>query len=313
MPNIPMVSIIIRAKNEGESLITLLPLLYAQKTVFPFEVLLFDNDSNDQTKTISQNYPQLKCHRIPNNQFHFSKSLNDAAKLTQGEILVHLSAHCISSSFYWLQNLVQPLLDDSTTIAAYGSQFTDPNVNIYEEIDYSQLLFPKTGEPIIKTFSNANGAIRKNYLLEHSFNEEIPILEDHLWYLEINDKNKVFYVQKAKVLHLHPLFNLKYYIPRWQKEGQAVFYVNRIKNLTSPLTDLKQFNNLLSPTRVFSFCRTAISLIRKNLLLYGLFAPIFFVIRDYSWRKGLKQGAENFSSFSRSVLPKDGPFKTFKK
>ena len=294
MLDTPLVSIIIRAKNEGKSLITLLPLLYAQKTAFPFEVLLFDNGSNDQTKETSQNYPQLKYNYIPNNSFHFSKSLNDAAKISHGEILVHISAHCFPTSSFWLTRLVKPLIDNSTLIATYGRQFTDPNVNSYEKQDWEELLFPKIGQPKIPTFSNANGAIRKNYLLNHPFDETIPLLEDNLWYLEIPDKTKVIYIPQAELLHLHPLFNLKYYQPRWVKEGIAAVYMKKVKKMESPLTSFNKVNLLFDLRRVLSFFKMGLQMIKAGFVLYGLFAPAFFIIRDYSWMKGLKQGAEIF-------------------
>jgi len=294
MLDTPLVSIIIRAKNEGKSLITLLPLLYAQKTAFPFEVLLFDNGSNDQTKETSQNYPQLKYNYIPNNSFHFSKSLNDAAKIGNGEILVHLSAHCFPSSYFWLQQLTQPLVNDSSLIATYGRQFTDANVNSYEKQDWEELLFPKHGQPKIATFSNANGAIRKSYLLNHPFDETIPLLEDNLWYLEIPDKTKVIYIPQAELLHLHPLFNLKYYQPRWVKEGIAAVYMKKVKKMESPLTSFNKVNLLFDLRRVLSFFKMGLQMIKAGFVLYGLFAPAFFIIRDYSWMKGLKQGAEIF-------------------
>lgn len=300
MNNAPLVSIVIRTKNEGKSLTTLLPLLFSQKTSFPFEIILLNNESTDQTEKIIQNYPLLKVFNIPDGQYHPSKSLNDAAPLAQGKILVHLSAHCFPTSFYWLQNLAQPLLNNPAIIASSGRQFTDPNVNAYEEIDYSQLLFPKFGEPKIKTLSSANGAIKKSYLLEHPFNENISALEDYLWFLEMQGEGQVVYVPKAEILHLHPLFNLRYYLSRWQKEGLAVFYINKVKNLTSPLTDLQQSKDLLSLKRLFSFAGTALSLIRRGLILYGLFAPIFFVLRDYSWRKGLIEGEKRFTPHDSS-------------
>lgn len=289
-----LVSIIIRAKNEGKSLITLLPLLYAQKTDFQFEVLLFDNGSNDQTKVISQNYPELKYNFIPNNLFHFSKSLNDAAKIGNGEILVHLSAHCFPTSYFWLKELTQPLINDSSLIATYGRQFTDANVNSFEKQDWEELLFPKTGQPKIPTFSNANGAIRKSYLLSHPFDETIPLLEDNLWYLEIPDKSKIVYIPKAELLHLHPLFNLKYYQPRWVKEGIAAVYMEKVKNVESPLNSFNKVNLSFDPKRILSFFKMGLRMIKDGYVLYGLFAPIFFLIRDYSWRKGLRQGAEIF-------------------
>lgn len=290
----PLVSIIIRAKNEGKSLITLLPLLYAQKTAFPFEVLLFDNGSKDQTKKNSQNYPELKYNYIPNDLFHFSKSLNDAAKIGSGEILVHISAHCFPTSSFWLARLVQPLIDDLTLIATYGRQFTDPNVNSYEKQDWEELLFPKIGQPKIPTFSNANAAVRKGYLLNHPFDETIPLLEDNLWYLEIPDKSKIVYIPKAELLHLHPLFNLKYYQPRWVKEGIAAVYIEKVKGLQSPLTSFNKINLLFNLKRILSFFKMGLQMIKDGYVLYGLFAPVFFLIRDYSWRKGLKQGARIF-------------------
>jgi len=297
----PLVSIVFRSRNEGKSLISLLPLLFSQKTNFPFEIILQENSSTDQTLQIIKHYPQLRVVNIPSGQFHPSNTTMEGAKIARGEILVHLSAHCFPTSFFWLQNLAQPLLDDSVTIAAYGRQFTDPNVNAYEDLDYRELFFPKTGEPKIKTFSNANGAIRKKYLLEYPFDNNVTSMEDHLWFLEIADKSKIVYVPQAEVLHLHPLFNLKYYLARWQRGGRARFYVTKIKNLTSPLLDPKQFNEPLSASRIISFLKTSFILFHEGLYLYGLMAPIFYFLRDWSWKKGWTLSQKEYASKQSSI------------
>jgi len=277
-------------------LISLLPLLFSQKTNFPFEIILQENSSTDQTSQIIKHYPQLKVFNIPYGQFHPSNTTMEGAKIARGEILAHLSAHCFPTSFYWLQSLIQPLLDNPTLIAAYGQQFTDPNVNAYEDLDYRQLFFPKTDYPKIKTFSNANCAIRKKYLLEHPFDKNVTSMEDHLWFLEIPDKSKIVYVPQAKVLHLHPLFNLRYYLARWQRGGRAMFYISQVKNLTSPLVDSKLSSALLTPQRILSSFKVSIILFSQGLFLYGLMAPIFYFLRDRFWKKGWALAHKEFAS-----------------
>ena len=98
------VSIIIRTKNEERWISNCLEKIYNQN-YDNFEVIVADNCSIDKTVIKAKKYP-IKLINIKN--FYPGKAINDAIKISTGEIIVCLSAHCIPVNNDWLKKLVYP-------------------------------------------------------------------------------------------------------------------------------------------------------------------------------------------------------------
>ncbi|MFQ3684556.1 glycosyltransferase, partial [Roseiflexus sp.] len=229
----PVVSIIIRARNEAPALRRLLPLLRSQDIDVPFDIWLLDHDSHDGSADLAREYG-LHYHHIPRGGFNYAAALNLGASLAKGEFIVSLSAHCFPQHAGWLSALVAPLRNDRTVVAAYGRQVIDPQSGAFEAHGNAELFPANTRQPKVVAFSNANSAIRRDYLLIHPFNPAIKILEDHLFYLEIAGDFDVVYVPEAVVLHEHNRFSWRYYLRRWILEGWSFYFLVRHRGLQSP-------------------------------------------------------------------------------
>ena len=113
----PLVSIIIRTKNEERWINSCLNSVFSQNYK-NFEVVVVDNMSSDTTLYRLKNYP-LKILKI--NKFLPGKALNLGINNSKGEYIICLSGHCIPTNNNWLRNLVSGLKDDKIA-GIYGRQ-----------------------------------------------------------------------------------------------------------------------------------------------------------------------------------------------
>ena len=102
LSNKPLISIIIRTKNEERWIESCVQNIKNQnyKNV---EIIIVDNNSADKTLDKIKKY-KLKVIKIKN--FLPGKAINYGIKKSKGKIIVCLSAHCIPVNKNWLENLV---------------------------------------------------------------------------------------------------------------------------------------------------------------------------------------------------------------
>jgi glycosyltransferase involved in cell wall biosynthesis len=105
--NSPKVSVIIAARDEAAHLPDCLASLQAQKTEFPFEVIVVDNCSQDNTLAIAKSFGVRVFSELSPGT---PKARNLGAKKALGEILVFTDADC-SFPPNWLEEIAAPLLD----------------------------------------------------------------------------------------------------------------------------------------------------------------------------------------------------------
>ncbi|MBC8078198.1 MAG: glycosyltransferase [Chloroflexales bacterium] len=282
MADTPLVSIIIRARNEAPALQRLLPILARQQADFGHEVWLLDNASDDGTAEIARAHG-ANYHFIPRDAFNYSSALNLGASLARGSIVVNLSAHCFPASDTWLAALVEPLRTPSDVIATYGRQRNEAHVAPFEALG-NDSLFPAAGAaPSMVVFSNANCAIRKDYLLLHPFNPAIKILEDHLFYLELSGEYRFAYVPEALVAHEHERFSWRYYARRWAREGWSFFFLRNHRGLASPFV---QFPFLIPRNLFYHYPKLAGWFAKRGEYRTALLTLPFFWLRDAIWFAG---------------------------
>ena len=196
----PKVSIIIRTKNEERWIISCLDKIYSQ-SYKNFEIIIADNCSKDKTVIKAKKYP-IKLIKIK--KFFPGKAINDAIKVSSGEIIVCLSAHCIPVNNNWLKKLITPLKNKKIA-GVYGRQEPMPYSSIYDKRDLL-LLFGldrkiQSKDPF---FHNANSAFLKKIWKKNKFNEKITNIEDRIWGNQILNKGyKILYEPKASVFHFH--------------------------------------------------------------------------------------------------------------
>ena len=195
----PLVSIIIRTKNEEKWITACLQSVFSQD--YPnIEVVVVDNNSTDLTLRRARQFPVVI---VDIDQFKPGLAINLGIRASRGEILVCLSGHCIPIGTDWLRNLVAPLIDPKIA-GVYGRQeplFTNP-------LDKRDLCTVFGLDSKLQTkdffFHNANSAFSRRIWDIYPFDEDATNIEDRIWGKKvIEDGYNIYYEPSASVYHHH--------------------------------------------------------------------------------------------------------------
>ena len=198
--NKPLVSIIIRTKNEERWINSCLNSVFSQNYK-NFEVIIVDNCSIDTTlKRISQ----YKTKIIQIKKFSPGKALNLGIKNSSGKFIVCLSGHCIPTNNDWLENISKQL-NKGDIAGVYGRQEPLPYSSALDKRDLINLFgLEKKIQNIDPFFHNANSAFSKRIWKKFPFDEKLTNIEDRAWGKEVIKSGlKIIYEPSASVYHWH--------------------------------------------------------------------------------------------------------------
>ena len=172
------VSIIILTRNGGTLFKNVLTNVFKQDYE-GYEVIVMDSSSDNDAINIAKQFP-VNIIDIDPKDDGYGKTRNFGAKIAKGKFLVALSADAVPRNNSWLTELIKDLNDKKIVW----------NKN---NIKYNEIIF-----------SNANSAVRKNFLLENPFSEKNLMSEDMEWALTMIDKGfNILYQPLAIVNHSH--------------------------------------------------------------------------------------------------------------
>lgn len=198
------VSIVFRALNEEKYFEQALQACREQVLDdLTFDIVLVDSGSTDRTLEIAEKYDCQIVH-IPKHQFSFGRSLNWGCEAASGDYLIFISAHCIPTHNRWLQNLIQPLLDNIATYS-YGRQLGNEASKFSEKQLFAKY-FPDFDKSPQDGFfiNNANSAITKSAWQTFKFDEDVTGLEDMVLGKQlVGAGEKIAYIADAPVIHIH--------------------------------------------------------------------------------------------------------------
>lgn len=204
------VSIIIRTKNEGESIDKTIQMIKQQDFSGTYEVIIVDSGSTDRTLEIVEEHQAILL-QMSQSDFNFSRSLNLGIREARGNVIVSLSAHALPTDQQWLRNLVSPF-EDEDVAGTYGRQVSAGEVNPFDALKNGlffgddKIVFNLKNENMLKKihFSNSNSAFRRNVWQRFKFNEEVWGFEDILWQREVIRAGfSIVYSPGAVVSHTH--------------------------------------------------------------------------------------------------------------
>lgn len=196
----PLVSIIIRTKNEEKWISSCLRAVFRQEYQ-NIEVIIVDNDSSDRTVAKAQKFP-IKLIGIKN--FYPGKAINDGIRASSGDYIVCLSGHCIPVDDKWLSNLIKDLKNQNVA-GVYSRQ---QPLSFTSDVDKRDLLtvFGKDRKIQIKDsfFHNASSAFRREIWEQFPFDENLTNIEDRIWgELVISKGFNIIYEPDSSVYHWH--------------------------------------------------------------------------------------------------------------
>lgn len=282
-----IISIIIRTKNEEESIGKTLDKVLSSKIDQPFEVILVDSGSSDKTLEIAKQF-DVKILTIPESKFTFGYSLNYGIQNSSGDIICCLSAHCIPCDDNWLSELIKPIAENKAH-ATYGRQAPVKGMNPFEEL-FLNKHFPADGKPDGRiAFSNANCAFVRKLWDETKFDEHVPGWEDYLWYLQSRDRFTFQYVPAASVTHSHR-FSMRRTWETAYRDGRALRYIEEkygldiLGNISSVSGKLKYATNDMLSNIIF--------FLRHGYLGYIPLMPVVKLYSYLNYRKGYNNTAK---------------------
>lgn len=223
----PLVSIVIRTKNEAKYVGKVLNLLFKQ-TFKNFEVIIIDSGSTDQTLEIIKKFP-IRLYKIKQEDFTYGYSLNFGIEKSKGKYICILSAHSIPISNDWFATGLKALSKEenlaglsgyySDFILGYWSRFLGSIVFLY-------FPFFKRREDYTPWISNTNSLIKKEFWKKYKFDESLPGSEDYDWGKEMIFRGyNVIKIRDFSVFHSHWLIGKPTYkqmLPLWTKWNNLV-------------------------------------------------------------------------------------------
>jgi GT2 family glycosyltransferase len=198
----PLVSIIIRTKNEERWITPCFEALFSQ-SYQDFEIVVVDNKSTDKTLDKIRQFPVDKIIRI--SDYLPGKALNLGIEKAVGHYIVCLSAHCIPVNSEWLETLMKTLDGGEQYAGVYGRQ--EP-MSFTPSADRRDLMLVFGLDRKIQRkdsfFHNANSIIRRTCWEKVHFDQEITNIEDRIWAQEmLNLGYQIIYEPEASVYHYH--------------------------------------------------------------------------------------------------------------
>lgn len=215
-------SVIIPTKNAGALFADVLNAVMSQDTPWPYEVLVIDSGSQDDTVRLCKQTHGVRLHKIPAREFGHGKTRNLAISLTSGEFIIMLTHDAKPANRNWLRELVAAADQIPDVAGAFGRHLPYPGHSPFITRDL-KLHFDNfaNGPPIVRMedaaryetdpgyrqflhfFSDNNACLRRS-VWERIPYPDVDFAEDQIWAkLIIEAGYAKAYADRACVFHSH--------------------------------------------------------------------------------------------------------------
>lgn len=216
-------SVVIPVKNGGELLGRVLDVVLAQRTDWPFELLVIDSGSRDGSPRRVRERG-VRLHAIPPAEFGHGRTRNLGAGLTEGEFIVFLTQDALPADEHWLTRLVAAAGLSPDTAGAFGRHLAHPDggpaidrelreffqgfgeqPNVVRMDDPERYRRDEAYRQFLHFFSNNNACLRRAVWQRFPL-PEVDFAEDQLWARTVIEAGYAkVYAPDACVHHSHTL------------------------------------------------------------------------------------------------------------
>ncbi len=216
------VSVIIPAYNAAKTLSSCLDALLHQ-TILPNEIIVVDDGSKDETKTIGESYSLVNV--ISQENKGPANARNNGARAAHGSIIIFLDSDCVPEK-NWLEEMLRPFTDENV-VGVQGAYMTNQTslVARFDQLDieyrYERM---KRANKLDWIGSYSAAYRRKLFLSEKGFDETFPKAsgEDAEFSYRLAEKGfRLVFAPSAIVYHTHPsdllhYLRVKYFRAYWR-------------------------------------------------------------------------------------------------
>jgi len=169
----PRISIIIAAYNEAESIISKIDNILASK--YPhdqLEIIVASDGSTDATNNLVTNFnsPLVRLLTLPRQGKNLA--INEAVKVTKGEILVFTDADSLLESDS-LQHLIAPFADP--TIGGVGGDYRHTSLKIKQQGERAYWNYDRIIKRLQSASGNVSGAAGSLYAIRSTLFKSVPL------------------------------------------------------------------------------------------------------------------------------------------
>ncbi len=170
----PPVSVVVRAKDEAESIGRTLDLVKEQTV--ESQLIVVDSGSTDGTGEIARERG-AEVLWIPAEEFTFGGSLNLGTEHATAPVVIALSAHAYPRDERWLERMLDAL-EDPMVACAVGAEFGPDGEQITGRLCQDDTMARRN--PVVG-YSNASGGYKRELWEQYRFRPEMPGTEDKEW------------------------------------------------------------------------------------------------------------------------------------
>jgi len=189
------------------------------------EIIVVDDCSTDGTRNKLDDYnASIKIlYNETNKGPSFSR--NPAIKESQGEFILLTDSDCIVDGD-WIKEICRPFSIDENIVITTGKVMDAKPSNYWESVNKGNV-FVALKDGYVRTAIGGNMAIRRSFMINNLFNENIRTAEERELCLKaLQHGNKIYYTEKAKVLHHHrSTFRSSLKQQFWFGYGNARIYI----------------------------------------------------------------------------------------
>lgn len=194
----PVVSVIIRNRNEATMLAKALPALAAQEGV-ETEIILVDNDSTDQSVALARHFGAKVVH-LPKSEFSYGRAINRGIEAATGEFVLLLSAHSLLLGKDCLLRSLDRF--DEEKVAAVRLMLVSKTDELENWVEGGRLRWPVDFFSVVQNGPIASACVlRRSVWQQIRFDETLEAVEDKMWAYEALRAGYI--VERANAFYLH--------------------------------------------------------------------------------------------------------------